>query len=418
MYYLANKITSDWNGYINYDRLNTRILRDYIHPGMQKKETTWIIVFDGLRLDSWEKIVWPELKKYFKLDSDHNFYLATLPSYTNISRVAFFAGSLPTNWKDFNHNYTENHNILLPKLLGFSRDESKQKVKIISRTEEKVEQQELSLDQFQYKALIFNISDTWIHSERGSLIQVNDTIKRKLETLVIPDLDNLIKPEDKVIITSDHGFIELRDIYRISVDDKRDWNDYRNEYESPVYYRYLKEIEHKSGKRIQYDRNTFWTLPVGYYWYDRPKGKPVRYSHGGISMAEMVVPGIMLKKILDRQVILELLIDPISECHEGEEVILSIVIYNRGTIGADVNLVVNASGRILFQSNIYIESDSKYPENIPVRVILQNSNLSIAAIYLDENNKKQEIKRSVNIQIKETDRVKIDTSALDVFENE
>lgn len=414
---LAEKITSDWSGYTNYPRLNTKILRDILQPGIPRKETVWIIVFDGLRLDSWEKVVWPRLQQYFALDGDFNLYLSALPSYTDISRVSFFAGALPPFWKDWFSKQTSNHNILLPKLLGFNKDNARSKVQIIARSEEKVEQQELGLGKFQYNALIFNISDTWIHTEKGSLVQVNETIQRKLESLVIPELENCIGPNDTVIVTSDHGFIELREQYRVQVDDKREWNDFANEYQSPIYYRYLREIENPTGKKIQYDSNTWWTLPVGFDWYDRPKGKPTRYSHGGISMAEMVVPGIKLKKIVERNIELNMIVEPISECLEGDMVDFHVTISNQGSLAADVAIVLYASGRAISEGKARVDVgrsnrwSTKFEANEITKAI------EVVATYRDQKNSEQSMRRSIEVPMKETVKVKIDTSALDVFDN-
>lgn len=414
---LAERITSNWTGYTGYARLNTRILRDYLQPGIPRKETVWIIVFDGLRLDSWEKIVWPRLQQYFVLDGDFNLYLSTLPSYTDISRVAFFAGALPPFWKDYFNKQTTNHRILLPKLLGFNKEDAKNKVQIVARSEEKVEQQELGFGKFQYNALIFNISDTWIHTEKGSLVQVNETIQRKLDSLVIPELENCIGPNDTVIVTSDHGFIELREQHRVFVDDKRDWNDFTSEYQSPIYYRYLRGIEHPSGKRIQYDSSTWWTLPVGFTWYDRPKGRPTRYSHGGISMAEMVVPGIKLKKIVDREVVLQMIVEPLPECTEGDEVNLQVVLSNQGTVGTETAIVVAASGRPITGTRMKVDAGRSTRWNAKFEANEMSRAIEVIATYKDHKGAEQLIRRSMLIPVKESAKVRIDTSALDVFDN-
>ena len=414
---LAEKITSDWSGYTNYARLNTKILRDILQPGVPRKETVWIIVFDGLRLDSWEKVVWPRLQQYFVLEGDFNLYLSTLPSYTDISRVAFFAGALPPFWKDYFNKLTTNHKVLLPKLLGFNKDDAKTKVQIIARSEEKVEQQELGLGKYQYNALIFNISDTWIHTEKGSLIQVNETIQRKLESLVIPELENCIGPNDTVIVTSDHGFIELREQHRVFVDDKRDWNDFTSEYQSPIYYRYLRGIEHPSGKRVQYDSATWWTLPVGFTWYDRPKGRPTRYSHGGISMAEMVIPGIRLKKIVDRQIVLQMKVEPLSECVEGDIVELHVVLSNQGSLAADADVMLYASGRPIAQGKLRVEAGRSYRWRTKFEANEISKTIEAVASYRDHKGVEQSLRRNIEVPIKEGAKVRIDTSALDVFDN-
>ena len=37
-------------------------------------------------------------------------------------------------------------------------------------------------------------------------------------------------------------------------------------------------------------------MPIGRAWFTREKGRYTRYAHGGVSLPEMVVPGVVLRK--------------------------------------------------------------------------------------------------------------------------
>ena len=57
----------------------------------------WVLVFDGMRLDTWEQVVRPLLAVDFKVD-DQPCY-CVLPSYTEIARTGLLAGGVPGEWK-------------------------------------------------------------------------------------------------------------------------------------------------------------------------------------------------------------------------------------------------------------------------------------------------------------------------------
>jgi len=121
--------------------------------------------------------------------------------------------------------------------------------------------------------------------------------------------------------------------------------------------------------------------------------------------------------VLDRQVALEMTVDPVQECMEGEEVELGITLSNRGSLATDATLAVYASGRTLSETKIPIEENSSKKWKIKFKASIANSALTILTRYRDHKNASQDIQRNVELAMKEAERVKIDTSALDVFDN-
>ena len=122
--------------------------------------------------------------------------------------------------------------------------------------------------------------------------------------------------------------------------------------EQAVAYRYLSDFPLPKGKSIgphvtvnwqqpgpQRQQTTVFTLPVGSVWYQREGGRPARYSHGGVSMAELVVPGVMLRLITQKQARIELLDVP-SEVQVNEDVParIELVIRNTGNVDAEYEL--------------------------------------------------------------------------------
>ncbi|MFX0196224.1 MAG: PglZ domain-containing protein [Candidatus Hodarchaeota archaeon] len=408
---LGDIITSDWSGYTNFQRLNTRTLRDLIQAGAPRKERVWIIILDGMRLDSWDRFVWPRLRESFELEGDRQLYLATLPTYTDISRVSFLAGKLPVHWRDYRNDHTSDHNILLSRHLGLGRDESKKKLKILGRVEERTEQTELDFDASQYRVMIFNLSDDWIHHEQGSLVRVNDIIQDKFEKLVLPEITYSIRPEDIVVVTSDHGFIELRKEFMHKV------NGVPN---GDVTYRYIRDCQYDRGVKVTYDHRTRWTVALGHEWFQREKssGRKSRYSHGGISMAEMVIPAVRLKKRTRKEVILVLMIDEVRECAPGDSVNFGIHVSNQGTVTTNVSLTCRLAGRLIAEEELVLPGGASYEWPVAVVADPKATQVVVSAEYTVPERKKEIERRQVVIPIKEAGaRIEIDTSALDDFED-
>jgi hypothetical protein len=414
---LAKFITSNFSAYTHLQRLNTQILRNLIQAGASRKERVWIIILDGMRLDTWYSIILPKLYEIFEIDGEEQLYLATLPSYTDVSRVAFFAGKLPPYWKDYYNNFTSDHNILLSRYLDLGKEDSKKKLRIISRMEEKTEQMEIDFETAQYRCLIFNISDDWIHGEQGSLVRINEIVKEKFEKMVLPELAHRVKPGDIMVVASDHGFIELRKDMSCQVNIPKSTTEWGVE---NIKYRYIENGHHEKGVKVTYDNKTHWILAVGSEWFERPKpaGKPARYSHGGISMAEMVIPAVRVKKRVEKKVEILLSVDSPPPCSPGDKIHLPIRVRNQGTIDTNVLLSCRLAGRLVAEDSIVLPAGAGYNWSVSVNADPKANQISINAQYTLPGKEKKSEKRLITIPIKELGaRVEIDTSALDVFKD-
>ena len=413
---LAEKIITDFSSYVHFPHLNTQILRNLIQTCIHHPEKVWIIVLDGLRLDSWNRVVWPRLKEFFEVDGEEQIYLSTLPSYTDISRVAFFAGKLPASWKDYYNKPTTDHNILLSRHLGLGKDESKKLLKVLARGEEKAEQGELDFENSHYRVLIFSVSDDWIHHEQGSLVRINEIIRERLEKIVLPELRSEIGPNDTVVITSDHGFIELRKGNAHSVDLKA----LGDIDPADITYRYIRNKKYAVGAQITYDNKDIWTVAIGRDWFERPKagGKKARYSHGGISMAEMVVPAVRLKKKTVLKAEIAITVEAPPEAVPGDTIVIPVKIANKGTVETDVSLACRLSGRLISETKLKLLGGTSYTWKVSVKVDPKAKQFAVTAQYITPQKEKKTEKRQMEIPIKEVGmKVDIDTSALDVFED-
>ncbi|MFQ5834588.1 MAG: PglZ domain-containing protein, partial [bacterium] len=200
---LADLIAKDMKGYLCHPRLSINILRDFIlKKGIRPsdKSRIWILVFDGMRLDTWNEVIKPILSSKFEI-SEEKLYLCPLPSYTDIARISLLAGDLPSTWKDYQGDWTSDHNILASRLLGLSRQEGKRNLRIITASETDYAQRRLDFELRPYNVLIYNLSDDWIHDYRDDVWELNQEIKGKLERNILFDLEGRISDDDYILGT-------------------------------------------------------------------------------------------------------------------------------------------------------------------------------------------------------------------------
>jgi len=76
----------------------------------------WILVFDGMRWDSWEEVVLPALMQDFEVADEGKPYFSLLPSFTAIARTGLLAASTPSGWRGVNGRHTSNEAILVARL--------------------------------------------------------------------------------------------------------------------------------------------------------------------------------------------------------------------------------------------------------------------------------------------------------------
>jgi len=109
-----------------------------------------------------------------------------------------------------------------------------------------------------------------------------------------------------------------------------------------VTYRYLLNIKHTEGLKVSYRPDEFYTVATGRRWFDRSGGQPDRYSHGGVSLAEMVVPGIYLKKIETPVIALELDVPESVSGKEDDTLTVSVKVTNSGNSTFGLQTIANA----------------------------------------------------------------------------
>src|SRR6266511_625031 len=297
-----------------------------------------------MRYDTWTEVVRPLLAQTFAIEEEVPL-LAPLPTYTQLARKSLFAGGYPdTAWKGFGGRFTPDEQILAARNFGLTSErEMAEGVAFVDHADTDTGREKLrKLKARQFNCLVFNISDDNLHSERGDLREINDKIRHKVERDVLPEMKRLVRAGDVILITSDHGFVELEDRYRIPIAD--------GEPETQVFYRYLYDIEHPAGIIVPYSGKKGVgnvTAIVGRAWFTREKGRYTRYAHGGISLSEMVVPGILLHKLeAPEEIRIEISTPDRLRAQEDDEVEVPVTIRNAGTNMVTIRVTIgNASAK-------------------------------------------------------------------------
>jgi hypothetical protein len=333
---LMHLVAEDYESFLHHPRLSTHVLRDTIlESGFRPtlEHCVWILIFDGMRWDSWKDVVLPALMKHLEVVDEGKAYLSLLPSTTSVARTGLLAGSAPPGWRAANGRHTSNERILAARLLDLDPAERDRWLRIEVASETDTVQRRLGgdFDRKPINIMIYGISDDWIHNFKGNLAAVNAIIAQQMQT-VVDDLQRHVREGDLVVVTSDHGFVELDPDKSILVND-RDLRDQGIEgpAKEHVFYRSLVNLEHPDGLRVPFHGDDFYTVAQGRTWFQREGGRFSRYSHGGISMSEMVVPGLVMERIVEPFVKLSL--SPLPRrltVLEKEPQTVSVTLHNSG----------------------------------------------------------------------------------------
>jgi len=431
---LARRIREDWRGFLSHPRLSSNVLRDTIIKPRQpvsRKACVWIVIFDGMRYDSWERVVKPRLLERYSLDWERP-YLSLLPSWTGIARTALLAGKPPEGWRDYRGRVTLNQEVLAARLFGLSEAERGRRLRFYSGMESDRTQRQLDPRQrFPYNVLVFNVSDDNLHAIRGDLVTLNATVNSLLDG-ILETLDRVVQPHDTLIVTSDHGFVELEAGQSVTIPDETRWQRYIEGGPHPVRYRFISGIERPEGLADE-EALTFeypplhdgkFTVAVGRRWFARERApQRDRYTHGGLSLAEMVVPGAVLRPIVAPLVRLTLEAFPRTlAVREGEEAIVEFTLVNSGNQLAHFTLEV---GENTAREPLRQEGDLRPGQRLPISYRFTpvyadvpgevgTERVSVKVIYEDAKGKRRRLSRSAAVTVEpRRDIVKFSLGGLD-----
>ncbi|MDI9570605.1 MAG: PglZ domain-containing protein [Pseudomonadota bacterium] len=332
-------------------RLTSQFLRRCLKPHWDpQKEKAVIFVFDGMRYDIWDELVRPIFEDRMEIIAEYPA-VSLLPTETHISRKAIFAGAFPNAF-----DTRSGEDVLLKEAMkrefGFTGE-----VEVVAPeglgTGETVRYRAGNSEFF-----IFELCDKELHKipvktlpdgrcipGRPLAFIYQQHIKDIIDTEVMAIIRGL-SPDTKVFVVADHGFgaigrerikidlswlNETTDCFYLnawlrqalgSVGASRKVRD--NVWEFPVSdLRMPDSIEayDRAANRTWQKKYTSIIFPRTGYALARPKSNfnPDAYSHGGISIQEMLVPMLAMRVKAPEEGLLALgAITGPSELIEGE----------------------------------------------------------------------------------------------------
>ena len=381
---LGEFVRADPAGFAQSHRSALSLLRDSLKEEVEQiglgrgTGRLWILVFDGMRFDTWDAVVQPILAEHFELKGQACFCI--LPSYTQVARTSLLAGCLPPDWKGFKGTPTSDEVTLAARNLGLTAQEAKTKLRFVMEADtEKARMMLGFVDQeaAPLNVLIYPVSDE-CHDFRGDLAAFNNTIrvtmlgdKNQGVRGILDDLLKRIRPEDTVMVVSDHGFTELLGTHGVPVTQSEAVANGRD-LQADVRWRYTCGFSPRGfPEAVQITIGSEqYAVAVGRKWFRRETAKVApRYSHGGLSLAEMVVPGFKLRRVTEKTAQVELDGVPVSAIAVGEDssVELAFAIRNSGNVVAlfELRVRTNLGEEVLTQDG-KLPSGGSFPVRCPI----------------------------------------------------
>lgn len=304
--------------------LSPEVFKTAVFPAVDAGEKVFMIVLDNFRYDQWRMLA-PELADGF--DIDERLYCSILPTATQYARNAIFSGLMPDDiarmfpelWVDEDEDEGKNLNeepLIRTQIERFRRRDSFSYFKVNdSAAAERYLQRYTQLKKNDINIVVFNFIDMLSHARTESkmvreLANTESAYRSITQSWfrhsAISDLFKLLAADDyRVVVTTDHGSVRSRKPVRIVGDRNTNTN-----------------LRYKLGKNLAYDSkdlfvvknprrahlpspnvSTSYVFATGdsFFAYPNNYNHYVSYyrdtfQHGGISLEEMAVPLITLKR--------------------------------------------------------------------------------------------------------------------------
>ena len=259
------------------------LMKYKVFPHLEKDVPTFFVLIDNLRFDQW-KVIQPLFSENFRIHEEETFY-SILPTATQYSRNAIFAGKLPMDiekqfpveWKnddeDGGKNFLSNDiNIIVYNFVDMMSH---------ARTEMEV-LKELASDEASYRSL----TASWF--EHSPLHQALKKVAGKKMNL---------------IIATDHGSVRVNTPLKV-IGDKQTTANLRYKHGRNLNYE-PKEVlafrdPRQAGLPVPNVNSSFiFAREDGYLCYPNNYNHFANYyknsfQHGGVSLEEMIIPVIRM----------------------------------------------------------------------------------------------------------------------------
>lgn len=304
--------------------LSHTLLRSKVFPIVDKKEKTTFLLIDNFRYDQW-LMVRSLLSPYFSINKE-DFYCSILPTATQFARNAIFAGLtplaidkiMPNLWLNDNEEGAKNQyeeEFLRRQLQTLGKNYKLSFDKLIRpEAGRRLLENIRKLSNYNLSVIVYNFLDILSHARTDTDIikelADDESAFRSLtrswfeHSELFEMLKNLSEMGHTVIITSDHGTIQVNNAVKI-VGEREISSNLRYKTGRNLNYNPKEVFEITDPESVALPRNNISSSYVfacanDFFAYPNNYNHYVRYykntfQHGGVSMEEMLVPFLVLE---------------------------------------------------------------------------------------------------------------------------
>ncbi|MBK9108333.1 MAG: bifunctional response regulator/alkaline phosphatase family protein [Saprospiraceae bacterium] len=301
-----------------------QLMSKKVFPHLKDDLPTFFLLLDNLRLDQW-KIIEPIITELFAIEEEDTFY-SILPTTTQYSRNAIFAGMLPAEIESFypdwwlNDNEEGGKNLKEPDLLAallkrtFRKEMKSDYVKVVNANQGKA-----LVDNIHnylvnnFTVIVYNFIDMLSHArtemevlkELASDEKAYRSLTRSwfLHSPLWAALQKIKGNKIQLIIATDHGTIRVKNPSKVAADRDTTTN-LRYKVGKNLNYEKKDVLEIKDPPKVGLPRpnvssvfifarhDNYFLYPNNYNYYMNYYKNT--FQHGGVSLEEMICPVVRL----------------------------------------------------------------------------------------------------------------------------
>jgi CheY-like chemotaxis protein len=315
----------DWMKNEDGPILSHQLLKKKVFPKFAGNETNVLVLLDNLRYDQW-KIIEPIVSELFRVEEEDYFY-SILPTATQYSRNAIFAGMTPkeiakhypdwwlNDFEDGGKNMKEAELLQEQIKRLVKKDIKSDYIKVTNNYHAKQMQDNIhNVFNNDFTVIVYNFIDMLSHSrtemdvlkELASDEKAYRSLTRSwfLNSPLWEALKKLAEKDVQLFITTDHGTMRVKNPSKV-IGDKETTANLRYKVGRNLKYEKKDVFEIKnpdegglpkpniSSTFIFAKEDIFFLYPNNYSYYNNFYKDT--FQHGGVSLEEMVIPIVRLK---------------------------------------------------------------------------------------------------------------------------
>ena len=305
--------------------MSYNLLREKVFPFVDDEVPTVIVLMDNLRYDQW-KVIEPIIEECYKVESE-DYFFSILPTATQYSRNAIFAGMMPSEiekkypglWKNDSDEGGKNlsESVFLEDQITrlFRKPIKHEYIKITNVTNGKaLADNIMNLMNNDLSVIVYNFIDMLSHArtEMEVLKELADDEKAYrsltrswfIHSPLWLALQRLSEKAVQLFIITDHGSIKVGTPSKV-IGDRETTTNLRYKVGKNLNYSSNDVIDYKDPAKVYLPRphvsssfifakeDKFFLYPNNYNYYNNYYKDT--FQHGGVSLEEVVCPAIRLK---------------------------------------------------------------------------------------------------------------------------